>query len=266
MSLRTSGRPPVAKTKERGLKPFINKGAHPDMMRTVTTDRMSRSVVERHSEGQRPYFHDSYLEMDEMYPDPYPSPQGNPGGLPPVQIENPKEEVERLLQSKCAFLLHNPLSCDEPVWMQFGIVTESLDFGNNRFRIFINGVETIYYYFEGRKLFINPPTGRDWVSFPDSPADEVRMVVRKRKDEDGHIYCKHTIEVFCRTVCCPAPVTFEFDDDSTPDTIAPGGSITVFATGGCAPYTWIATGGGYTWADGSSTVNPQNTLVSASGT
>lgn len=41
------------------------------------------------------------------------------------------------------------------------------------------------------------------------------------------------------------PDTFEFNDAATPDTVAPGGSITLYILGGVPPYTWNVTGEGY---------------------
>jgi len=82
-------------------------------------------------------------------------------------------------------------------------------------------------------------------------------------DDLGNI-CTELVEVSCSTVVCPPLVVFEFDDASTPDTIAPGGNITVYVTGGSAPYSWGAAGTGFTWASGVTT-DPENVLTSASG-
>jgi len=46
---------------------------------------------------------------------------------------------------------------------------------------------------------------------------------------------------------CPPEVVFEFDDDSTPDTITSGGSIDVYVTGGCPPFSRSVSGTGATW-------------------
>ena len=59
---------------------------------------------------------------------------------------------------------------------------------------------------------------------------------------------------------CPPEVPFEFDDASTPDTITSGGSIDVYVTGGCAPFTYTVTSGtGATWnASGSTSCSSNN--------
>ncbi len=80
--------------------------------------------------------------------------------------------------------------------------------------------------------------------------------------------CQHCVDYWAPCVPppeCPPLVVFEFDDDSTPDTIAPGGSITVYVTGGSAPFSWANAGTGYSWGSGSSTTARENSLISASG-
>lgn len=62
--------------------------------------------------------------------------------------------------------------------------------------------------------------------------------------------CKHCLEIWdtnCCEECCPAEVTFEFDDDNTPDTIVKNNHIDVYVLGGCAPFTYAVSGTGYTW-------------------
>ena len=54
---------------------------------------------------------------------------------------------------------------------------------------------------------------------------------------------------------CPPTVAFEFDDDSTADTITPTngsgpGSIEVYVTGGCGPFTFSTSSTGYYWGAG----------------
>jgi len=66
--------------------------------------------------------------------------------------------------------------------------------------------------------------------------------------------CKHCVDVFdsnCCETCCgedePPEGVFTFDDPNTPDTIVAGDYISVYVTGGCAPFTYAVTGTGYTW-------------------
>ena len=58
---------------------------------------------------------------------------------------------------------------------------------------------------------------------------------------------------------CPPEIDFEFDDDSTPDNISSGGSIYVYVTGGCAPFTYTVTSGaGATWNASGTTSHASN--------
>ena len=77
-------------------------------------------------------------------------------------------------------------------------------------------------------------------------------------------YCEHCVDYWAPCAECPPVTEFELDTGSTPDTIAPGGDITVYVTGGSAPYSWGAAGTGFTWASGVTT-DPENVLTSASG-
>lgn len=63
---------------------------------------------------------------------------------------------------------------------------------------------------------------------------------------------------------CPPAVSIAFDDDNTPNTIAPGGSIFVYVTDGQPPYNWSVSGLGYTLDEMVTTIG-KNTLNSASG-
>lgn len=58
---------------------------------------------------------------------------------------------------------------------------------------------------------------------------------------------------------------FEFDDDNTPNTISPGGSINIYVLGGQGPFNWTVSGLGYS-LDAAQTVGRVNGLNVASGT
>jgi hypothetical protein len=64
---------------------------------------------------------------------------------------------------------------------------------------------------------------------------------------------------------CVPPPPFSFDNELTPDTIAPNTSITVWVSGGVSPFTWSNPGHGYSWASPTTTGN-SNELTCASGT
>jgi hypothetical protein len=64
--------------------------------------------------------------------------------------------------------------------------------------------------------------------------------------------------------CCQDPTTptFAFDDASTPDTIAKNSTISVYVTGGCAPYAWSVSGTGFSLGS-ASTSGVSNTLTAS---
>ena len=66
--------------------------------------------------------------------------------------------------------------------------------------------------------------------------------------------------------CCSALPSGELsiDEDSTPDVISKGGSINVYIEGGCPPFTWSASGSGYSF-DESETTERVNVLNCDSG-
>jgi len=76
-------------------------------------------------------------------------------------------------------------------------------------------------------------------------------------------FCLELDDIYYWDGCCKIPMTF--DDASTPDTIAPSSSITLYVEGGCPPYTWSVAGLGYT-LDFVSTVIGQNGLNCGGGT
>lgn len=90
-----------------------------------------------------------------------------------------------------------------------------------------------------------------------------KIVLKVKYDNDAD--CTKEIINDCEGVCdCDVEPTVTFDDDSTPDTIAPGGQVTLYITGGCPPYSWAVTGDGYTLGS-IVTEGKTNTLNSASG-
>lgn len=81
--------------------------------------------------------------------------------------------------------------------------------------------------------------------------------------------CFHCVDYWapCVSAGCPPAVSISFDDASTPDTIAPGGTITAYVLDGEPNFTWTFVGAtfGYTFGSGTTTVR-NNTITSASGT
>jgi len=98
-----------------------------------------------------------------------------------------------------------------------------------------------------------------WVN----PAIGEHVLLGTMVDDLGNV-CTAFVEITCAV--CPPETAFSFDDASTSDTIAPGGSTTVYVLGGSPPFTWGSAGLGYTWGSSTVTMGRQNILSSASGT
>jgi hypothetical protein len=78
--------------------------------------------------------------------------------------------------------------------------------------------------------------------------------------------CQHCVDYWAPCEGgCPPVTPFTFDDASTPDTIAPGGTITMYVLGGSGPFDWTTSSLGYTLGSAQTTAR-NNTLTSASGT
>jgi hypothetical protein len=111
-------------------------------------------------------------------------------------------------------------------------------------------------------LRIAPPAG----GWPHWPEHQPTMLYVRAMDAAGNI-CHTQLSVFCREEdCCQKPdyVAMTFDDDSTPNTIAPDSNITVFVLNGCGPYNWSVTGTGFSFTV-PQTSGPSNTLNATAG-
>ena len=93
-------------------------------------------------------------------------------------------------------------------------------------------------------LKIYPPDG-DWAG--NVPDGKQSFWLKVMLDQGDGITCTQEVIMYCSDECCPAETTFEFDDPNTPDTIVAGDHISVYVTGGCAPFTYAVSGTGYTW-------------------
>lgn len=112
-------------------------------------------------------------------------------------------------------------------------------------------------------MTIAPPPG-GWPHWPEEPSTRLKVCAQ---DQAGNVCCTK-LSVFCRMEdCCQRSdyVAMTFDDGSTPDTIAPGASITVYVADGCGPYNWSVSGQGYSFA-AAQTSGGTNALSLVNGT
>jgi len=127
-----------------------------------------------------------------------------------------------------------------------------------------NGQETpkighVKYRKQDDEIIVYPPPEGWSYDIADGESDVHLKVVFH---DPGGSVCSDDIVMECG---CQCNGSLAFDDASTPDTIAPGGDITVYVTGGCPPFSWSVSGTGYSFASGS-TSDRYNTLSCASGT
>lgn len=79
--------------------------------------------------------------------------------------------------------------------------------------------------------------------------------------------CQHCVDYWapCVQIACPPAVPLSFDDPSTPNTIAAGGTITMYVLDGEGPFDWTTPSTGYSFGS-NQTAARNNTLTSATGT
>ncbi len=82
-------------------------------------------------------------------------------------------------------------------------------------------------------------------------------------DACGQILTGYIFVTGSSIACCSVTTDMTFDDASTPDTINPGSSISLYVKDGVGPYEWETSNNGYSLA--SQTVGPSNNLTSESG-
>ncbi len=307
MVKRTGNRRPDAINREFGEKPFINdpNTSYLENANIVMLAAMARRRLEKHSEFQRPWLFDDYLPMDEYYPVPFIYPDWP--NMQPVVSETfiPKNwdttcwcnvslfnplycdsaitvtvGPSSLMEGSVNKRLINKGIDKRTGVAKTGLSGECIDAGS--FIVTVDGVQvgddrlTNFTFFG---FDIEPPDG-GWTPVPPiTGARELILVeiyglLPRNKDGDvigpRELMCTVERRVFCyeREECnCAAADPFTFNDASTPDTITPGGAISIYVAGGCGPYSWSVVGTGYT-LDSATTENGTvvNGLNSASGT
>lgn len=245
------------------FKGYVERNKKPTWFNELTKKLM------RLSEFNRPWKSDGYPQMEYSFP--------APEWIEPRPIDQYGYELLDKLGG-CAVNCFPPAKCEDDVFCHPARYQYSRNMNTIEgaeaigYNVFLNGAEYGNYSYRVRNQYgvlqvfplkIHPPTATGaWARWPDDPMDEIKV---EMYDAAGN-FCTTTLKVFCRGIsCCDEEgYSFAFDDDSTPDTIAPGGDITVTIIGGCPPYTWQVSGTGYTFDDTVSS-NLTNTLNCAAG-
>ena len=280
-------KPKAVKSKSTGIKPFLEKPkvSFPDMMQRVTQTSRDWVTKEKHSEMIKPYLADpdlSYPGMDDLWPTPYPNefPPMDAGDWTNVDTGAPVTKLG------CAISCRQIRGCDNPVrcyymrvpadeksrvdgWMVIPHITYSgaaLLAWKSTYQWPIEVGDIEWHPEAGLfgEIWINPPAG-DWSNLytETSPITDTFLVLKIQFTQEDGSKCTDIVTVICDQ--CEDAVAISFDDASTADTIAPGGSITVYVKDGFPPYYWSVGGAaGYSFATSATDV-PQNTLSCANG-
>jgi hypothetical protein len=232
---------------------------------------------EKHSEMVKPYQWNSYHQQEHFYPNPIFNPEW-PHDQPTSELIVDRPDLEGYwgcFLTAIGNYAYGRDDCDAPIRVRFLQVSASEARADPK-RVtlwktdpvgnLLTEIENPRVTFPTLDRFeVRAPRNQTWANYIDEGhgnGDHVHLRVFYN-DVLGSV-CSEMVSMWCEDICsCPSG-TFAFDDGSTPDTIAPGGSITLYVSGGCAPYSWAVTGTGYT-LDNASTSGLSNGLNSASG-
>lgn len=290
---RTKIRPKSTPSRDSGIKPYMERQgtAFPNAMSRVTQTAKDWGVKEKHSEKLKPYLNPDlpYPAMDDFYPTPFAVespffPNGNWTNVNYGGEENWRFQCE----ISCRHTTRDQDRCTAPIKCTYGAWTIEDD-GNPKGWQFLkqDGTDITKLL----KIEWKPDAGRVgeiwatpisgvWGDIVDSDSERITAIFHDKGNNKGQYYdtnlkrwfqlvsgkseCNARTIVQCETCECPSG-TFAFDADSTPDTISPSGTISIYVTGGCGPYSWSTSSTGYTFGS-ASTEGISNTLISASGT
>ncbi|MCK5605566.1 hypothetical protein KAR91_26975 [Candidatus Pacearchaeota archaeon] len=286
---RTNVLPPKVKSRSTGVKPFLEsaKTAFPNMMRRVTQTAKTWTVKEKHSEKLKPYLADPntpYPMFDDTYPTPISLEMPNWPGGEWTDIQYVGQESYRFLcDISCTRIVRD---CEDIIICTYGAWTAVADGNIKGWSVFdskgnnvTSSVTITWHSRAGLSGEIHiTPDGGTWADILNDDRETLLLVFRDKGNAAGSYYhplLQRWIHLVAgKSVCdqkslvecdvCPPAVVFAFDDASTPDTIAPGGTITLHMTGGKGPFAWSTSSTGYTFGK-TSTAFQNNTLISASG-
>jgi len=267
---------PNALSTNYGRKPYIpgDYDDHKELMNRPSRYAMEMQRESPRSQEDKPYTEDTgdYQAMEHWAPLPFPlrpaaiNLQIRPAS--PGPVPGPGDWDVPTLES-CFITCKSPgRDCTDPVKCRPGVSAGSwIDYLSTvvTIEVFINGAphtDWVLIPSLPDPLRINAPT-EGWTLNPPGPGDLVDVILRNKVT--GLIECNSIlVNISCEEEACSCDVgegyvAVAIDTGSTSETIAAEGSITIYATNGCPPYTWGVSGTGYS-LDHAETVAPVNTL------
>jgi hypothetical protein len=292
---KTRATPKQTKSKSAGIKPFLEsaKTAFPNVMRRVTQTAKSWAVTQKHSENLKPYLSPgaNYPGFDDTWPTPFSLEMPNiPGGGWTDVEYGGIDQYRFLCNISCFQTTKEDDKCTGSIKCTYGAWTATADGSVDSWSVFDSDGNDITDEFIIEWKPSVGLNGQIWITPDPSLAsilndkfETLKFVFRDKGNAAGAYYhpilqrwiqlvagksiCDDTTRLKCDEAGCTCPSgDFAYDDASTPDTIAPGGTISLFVSGGCPPYSWsVQTCCGYTLGS-AITQGLSNTLTSASGT
>lgn len=260
--------PPKIIDRDYSRKPYIpgSKDDYREMMERPTDKAMFNQRLEKQSEFKKPYLEDDYQAMEHFYPPPFPFVDFIfPHFKGPVPMGGEWDRLGVGYGTGCMVTCNSPLYCDDPVICRPSVFQHIKDYPESyselQWKIYADFHGRVSGHEDGgryrdtdhrstlRPLVINPPD-EGWAAWPDERMDEITVVMTDGADNE----CSTKLDVFCKEVCCPASVTFEWDTGNNPTTIESGNNQDIYVQGGCPPYTYTCSGTGATWNANGSTV------------
>jgi hypothetical protein len=253
-------------SKEFGIKPYIKEDdPHVKRMRRPTWSHQMTIQEEKHSELVKPYEWDDYQEQEHFYPNPIFNPEW-PHDMPDEELIVDRTGTDLLpCLITCIGNGGARAKCSRPIRCRFLRVSGQPDRAEpDRVTLLDKNDDPV----DSKVTF---PTLDTFEVHPEDSWDDyftsstlLYENLRVRYEDPQGSVCTSAVQVFC-SCACPAAVTFEEDTGSTPDTIAPGATVSIYVQGGCGPYDWSTSSSGYTLGS-AQTSGLSNTLTSASGT
>lgn len=251
------------------------KFSYIDMMRATPAKIIYNKRPEKHSEMLKPYKHDGYQEMEYFYPDynwnmdfdfdldlTMPTFDGNiEAEIEDAPNRNNEGCCDYGLVGDCWWYSSEIIrNCDKEKSVSAAPLDEFIG-------ISVDGPIALVRWNKARFVLIEAGISGETYGIRGKKG-EVSIKVLKRAHGVTPCICDCKMEVTipsdCAECTCPPAIPLAFDDANTPNTIAPGGSITVIVTDGCPPITWASSGNGITF-DVAATEGRTNSLTSASG-